>query len=79
MQKYPDFAPAKINLARVDIMLGDQAAGEQILTDVLAKQPTAEPALTMVVSSDVQANQAAEAITLLERAHEADPAPTRVT
>ncbi len=77
--KYPDFTPAKVNLARVDIMLGDKAGAEKILTDVLTKQPTSEPALTMMVTTDVQANDLAGAATLLERAHKADPAQIRVT
>ncbi|HEX3575512.1 MAG TPA: XrtA/PEP-CTERM system TPR-repeat protein PrsT, partial [Rhodopila sp.] len=79
VQKYPDFTPAKINLARVDIMLGDRAAADKILNDVLAKQPAAEPALTMVVSGDVQQNKLQEAAGVLEQAHRADPSLTRVT
>jgi putative PEP-CTERM system TPR-repeat lipoprotein len=79
VQKYPDFTPAKINLARVDIMLGDRAAADQILAEVLAKQPNAEPALTMVVSANVLANKLADAAAVLERAHKADPNQTRVT
>jgi putative PEP-CTERM system TPR-repeat lipoprotein len=79
VQKYPDFTPAKINLARVDIMTGDKPAAEKILTDVLAKQPTAEPALTMMASDYVQTNRIPDAIDLLERAHRADPTQTRVT
>jgi putative PEP-CTERM system TPR-repeat lipoprotein len=79
VQKYPDFTPAKINLARVDIMLGDKTEAEKILTDVLAKQPTAEPALSMLVSGDVQSNRLPDAIGLLERAHTSDPTLTRVT
>ncbi len=77
--KHPDFIPARINLARVDMMLGDRPEAQRILTEVLNRQPVAEPALTMMVSSDVQANQLAEATALLERAHKADPARTRVT
>jgi putative PEP-CTERM system TPR-repeat lipoprotein len=79
VQKNPDFTPAKINLARVDIMLGERAEADSILSDVLAKQPTAEPALTMVVSGYVQANRLADAAGVLERAHQADGNLTRVT
>jgi putative PEP-CTERM system TPR-repeat lipoprotein len=79
VQKYPDFTPAKINLARVDIMMGDRLGAEKILTDVLAKQPTAEPAMTMMVSGYVQSNRLQDAIGLMERAHAADPNLTRVT
>jgi predicted Zn-dependent protease len=60
-------------------MLGERAAAERILTDVLATQPTAEPALTMMVSGYVQANRLPEAADLLERARRADPTLTRVT
>ncbi len=79
VKKYPDFVPAKINLARVDTMIGDTDAANTILADVLAKQPTAEPALSMMVGSYVTANKLPEAATLLERAHIADPTQTRIT
>jgi putative PEP-CTERM system TPR-repeat lipoprotein len=79
VQKYPDFIPAKINLARVDIMLGDRIAADQILADVLAKQPTAEPALTMVVSANLQSNNLTAATAVLERAHKSEPSQTRLT
>jgi putative PEP-CTERM system TPR-repeat lipoprotein len=78
VQKYPDFMPAKINLARADVMLGDRAAANKILLDVLAKQPTAEPALTMMVSGYVLSNQLPAAVQLLEHAHGAEPNQTRI-
>ena len=78
-RKYPDFIPAKINLARVDLMTGEPAAAEQILTGVLAKQPTVEPAMSMMVSAYVQSNRMPDAIALLERAHATDPSRTRIT
>ena len=71
--------PAKTNLARVEILMGDRIAANQILMDVLAKQPTAEPALTMVVSGYVQTNKLAEAAGILERAHRADPNQAHIT
>jgi cellulose synthase operon protein C len=79
VQKYPDFTPAKINLARVDIMMDQRPEAEKILSDVLAKQPTAQPALTMMASSYVQSNRLQDAVGLLERAHAAEPGQTRVT
>jgi cellulose synthase operon protein C len=79
VQKYPDFTPAKINLARVDIMMGDKPSAEKILTDVLGKQPTAEPALSMMLSGYVQSNRLQDATDLIERAHAADPNQTRLT
>jgi putative PEP-CTERM system TPR-repeat lipoprotein len=63
----------------VDIMMGDKPAAEKILTDVLGKQPTAEPALSMMLSGYVQSNRLQDAIDLLERAHAADPNQTRLT
>ncbi len=78
VQKYPDFTPAKVNLARIDIMTGDRAGGEKILTDLLAKQPTAQPALSMMIAADVQSNRLPEAISLLRQAHAADPAQPRL-
>ncbi|MDB5401315.1 MAG: hypothetical protein QOF70_6236 [Acetobacteraceae bacterium] len=79
VQKYPDFTPAKINLARVDIMMDQRPEAEKILIDVLAKHPTAQPALTMMASSYVQSNRLQDAVGLLERAHAAEPGQTRVT
>ena len=79
VQKYPDFTPAKINLARVDVMLGDKPAAEKILTDLLANYPAAEPAMSMMVSTYVQSNRLRDAIDLLERAHRAAPNLTRLT
>jgi putative PEP-CTERM system TPR-repeat lipoprotein len=79
VEKYPDFTPAKINLARVNIMMGDKPAAEKILTDVLAKQPAAEPAMSMMASDYVQSNRQQDAVDLLERAHAAEPTLTRVT
>jgi putative PEP-CTERM system TPR-repeat lipoprotein len=79
VRKYPDFNPAKINLARVDVMLGDRPAADKMLLDVLDKQPTAEPALTMMVSGHVRSNRLADAVQLLEKAHNAEPNQTRIT
>lgn len=77
--RYPDFIPAKTNLARVEIMLGERDAAEKVLLGVLDKQPTAEPALTMMVSGFTQSSRNDKAIELLEKAHNAEPAATRIT
>ncbi|HQT78328.1 MAG TPA: PEP-CTERM system TPR-repeat protein PrsT [Rhodopila sp.] len=79
VKKYPDFTPAKINLARVKMMLGDNAAAEKLLGDILAQQPDASPALGILVSDYVQHNQLPEAIAVLERAHTADPTLVQTT
>ncbi|HEX2940693.1 MAG TPA: XrtA/PEP-CTERM system TPR-repeat protein PrsT, partial [Rhodopila sp.] len=79
VKKYPDFTPAKVNLARVHLMLGDNAAAEKLLGDILAKQPNASPALGMLVADYVQHNRLPDAITVLERAHTADPGLVQTT
>ncbi|WP_428486053.1 XrtA/PEP-CTERM system TPR-repeat protein PrsT [Rhodopila sp.] len=79
VRKYPDFTPAKINLARVTLMLGDRPQAETMLSEVLARRPTTEPALTMLASMYQQDNRMPDAVALLERAHRSDPALVRVT
>ena len=79
VKKSPDFVPAKINLARVLAMRGHREEAESVLADVLAKRPAAEPALSMLASGYAQSGRQTLAITLLERAHIAEPANTRVT
>jgi putative PEP-CTERM system TPR-repeat lipoprotein len=78
-KKYPDFAPARINLARVDAMLGDQPKAEALLAEVLAKTPTSEPALTMAVFYKMQSGHMPEAIDLMQKAHAASPATPGIT
>jgi putative PEP-CTERM system TPR-repeat lipoprotein len=77
--KYPDFNPAKINLARVELMEGDKDAAFKLLQEVLQRQPSAEPALTMMVNADVQENKLDDAIALAQRAHTAEPTLARLT
>jgi putative PEP-CTERM system TPR-repeat lipoprotein len=79
VKAHPDFIPAKINLARVEAIMGDSASAEEILKDILATQPVSQPALTMLASTYVQSGRRQDAIDLLERAHRSDPAQTRVT
>ena len=47
--------------------------------DILAKHPTAEPALTMLATDYTQTNRLPEAIKLLEAAHAAEPANEHLT
>ena len=56
------FAPAKVNLARVVAMRGDQKRAEALLAEVLVKNPTSEPALAMAVSYKVRDGHVADAI-----------------
>jgi putative PEP-CTERM system TPR-repeat lipoprotein len=77
-EKYPDFAPARINLARVTAMMGDRQTAEKLLAGVLAQKPAAEPALSMLTTSLSQGGHITDAISLLEAAHAADPNNLRV-
>jgi cellulose synthase operon protein C len=78
-QEHPDFMPAQINLARVLAMQGDGPAAEKVLADILAHNPAAEPALTMLASDYAQSNRLPDAVTLLEHAHTALPDNLRIT
>lgn len=78
LQKSPDFLPAKVNLARVLAMQGDEAGYEKALTTILDKDPVSEPALTMLTNSLVSSGRLDQAITLLEHAHVASPKDIRL-
>lgn len=79
VKKYPDFVPGKINLARVDFVLGDRPAAEELLKDVLAKSPASQPALSMLVGSYLETSRPTDAVATIERAHQAEPNQTHVT
>ncbi len=79
LQKTPDFMPAKVNLARVIAMQGDQAGYETMLTAILNKDPVAEPALTMMTGALVNSGRLDQAVTLLEHAHAAAPNNVQLT
>lgn len=78
VKKYPDFTPAKINLARTLIMLGKAKDGEDILSRLVAKKPTEEPALGLLVSRYVQSGRPSLALSLLERAVASEPNSMRL-
>ena len=78
LTKHPDFLPAEINLSRVAAMQGKSADAEQILSGILSKTPASEPALTMLTSQYVQTNRFPQAITVVEAAHKAEPANSRI-
>jgi len=74
----PDFSPAKINLARTLIMLGRNAEGEKTLSDLLARQPAADPALGLLISNYMQSGRPSQATALLERAVATEPTNVRL-
>jgi putative PEP-CTERM system TPR-repeat lipoprotein len=79
IKKYPDFSPAKVNLARIEAMQGDQPRAEQLLSQVLAREPTSEPALTMLIFYKLQNGRMKEAIDVMQKAHAAAPAAPATT
>jgi len=79
IKKYPDFAAAKVNLARIVAMRGDQPRAETLLAEVLGKTPTSEPALTMAVFYKLQNGRLGEATEIMLKAHAAAPAATATT
>jgi cellulose synthase operon protein C len=79
IKKYPDFSPAKVNLARIVAMQGDQPKAEDLLAQVLAKDPTSEPALTMAVFYKLQNGRLDDATGIMEKAHAASPASPTMT
>ena len=78
VRNHPDFATAQINLARVLDMQGKPAEAEQLLSALLQKQPTAEPALTILAARYVQTHRLSAAISLMAKAHSADPGNSRL-
>lgn len=78
VKKYPDFMPARVNLARVLAMQGKTEEGEKLLSELLVKQPGSEPALSMLTSSYVQSGRLPQAVALVEKAAAADPNSMRV-
>lgn len=75
----PDFLPARINLARALFSAGDTGGYEQTLRDILAKNPTNEPALNMLSNWFVQQDLQDQAVALLETAHKARPKDGQIT
>ena len=74
----PAFAPAKVNLARIAAMQGDQAEAIGILKGIVDKDPASEPALGMFVAAEAARGKTAEAATALQRAQAAAPGDPRL-
>ena len=73
IRTYPDYLPAKISLAHLLAVEGHTEDSDKILAAILERQPTSEPALTLLVGDDLQARRPGDAIALLERARAAAP------
>lgn len=75
---HPDFVPAQVNLARVLNLIGRYSEGERILSELVSKAPTVEPALGMLLTSYLQSSRNQLAISTLERALASEPSNTRL-
>jgi putative PEP-CTERM system TPR-repeat lipoprotein len=78
-KKSPDFTPARINLARVLAMQGHADESETVLADILARQPAGDPALSMLASIYTQSQRLPMAVSVFERAHNAQPDNVKIT
>jgi putative PEP-CTERM system TPR-repeat lipoprotein len=76
--KFPNFQPAKANLARVLALQGHTAEAEKLLGTVLDATPGSEPALSLMVNMLSQANRVPEALARVERARAAAPTDMRL-
>ena len=79
LQKSPDSVPIKLNLVRVLSLLGDRAGAEKLLTEVVAKNPTNETALSALLNAQLADQHKADALATAERAHAAAPTNERLT
>lgn len=78
-QKYPDFLPARLNLARVAELQGKPEEAERILAAILDKQPANAVALTRYVHLLLRNGQPDRALAAAQRAHQAAPADKGIT
>jgi len=74
----PEYLPARITLAHLLAMQGHDDEADKGLADILARAPTSEPALSLLVGDYSRTNRMADAIALLERARAADPTDMQV-
>jgi cellulose synthase operon protein C len=79
LKKHPDFTPAKVNLARVAALQGNNEQAEKYLSEILQASPASEPALGMLVTQMAQTGRMPQAIALMEKAHAAEPRNPRLT
>lgn len=76
--KFPDFLPAKFNLARVDALEGKPVEAEKVLRTILQKAPSNTQALGRLVALLLQQRQKESALAALEHAHSVAPANKQI-
>jgi putative PEP-CTERM system TPR-repeat lipoprotein len=79
MQKYPDFLPAQLNLARVAELQGKPQEAQQLLGKILDKQPANATVLTRFVNLLLRERQPDRALAAAQRAHETAPTDKGIT
>lgn len=79
LKSNPDYAPAKVTLARAYITLGEDDKADALLASILERSPNAEPALTLLRKAQLRARRVPAAISLMERAHQAAPGDVALT
>jgi putative PEP-CTERM system TPR-repeat lipoprotein len=77
--KYPDFAAARLNLARVADLQGDADEAYRLLERIVLQQPANGRALTQLVQVLLRSGRSEEAVAAAERAHAAMPNDPGIT
>lgn len=77
--KYPNFIAARLNLARVAELQGKGDEAEQILADILAKEPTNKLALSRDITLLLRQGRQKSALAVVRRAHSAAPTDKAIT
>ncbi|HET6185286.1 MAG TPA: XrtA/PEP-CTERM system TPR-repeat protein PrsT [Acetobacteraceae bacterium] len=74
VKEKPDLLAARTNLARALSLAGRGQEAEAELKTVLQADPASEPALSIMVANAERTNRMADAVALLEKAHQAQTA-----
>ncbi len=78
LRRAPDFTLARFNLARLALMEGKKEESDRLLTEILGKNPSSDPALTMYVAGLVGGGNIPRAIEVLQRARADAPGNNRI-
>lgn len=78
-KKYPNYIPARLNLAQVDALQGKSGEAADLLQGILAKEPTNGVALTRLVNLLLRDKKNDAAIAVAEKAHSAAPSNPAIT
>jgi tetratricopeptide (TPR) repeat protein len=79
LRRFPDSRTATLNLVRVLGLRGDEAGAQKLLEDLLARHPSDEAALAVLLPSLLATKQNDRAIAVAEAAHLAAPDSAGIT